>query len=276
MRAMPSTVLLLAGNRGGIDPVAAVASVPHKALAPVDGQPLIAHVLRTLSAMPEIHHILLVCDDPEALRRAEAVTDAEAKGILVMMPAAASPSRSVAAILDKAEFAPPMLVTTADAALLTPEMVRHFWAALPADADIAAAVTSGGGVRSRFPESRRTFLKFRDGDFCGCNLFALTSVDARRVVAFWRRLEDHRKRPLAMAAMVGPGVILAYLLRRLSLASAARHLSRRTTARAAIVPIPFPEAAVDVDKPADIAVAERVLAERRAKVPATPSPEGRS
>ena len=42
------------------------------------------------------------------------------------------------------------------------------------------------------------------------------------------------------------------------------HIARRTGARAAIVPIPFPAAAVDVDKPADLPVVESVLARRLA------------
>jgi len=258
----PATVLLLAGSRGVADPVAVAAGVPHKALAPVHGQPMIAHVLAALTAMPEVRRIVLVCDQPDQLRRADAVAHAEASGVLTMAPAGPSPSRSILDSLDRPEASPPLLVATADAPLLTPEFVRHFWSAVPADADIAAAVTAGAGIRARFPGSRRTFLRFSDGDFCGCNLFALRTPEARRVVAFWRRLEDHRKQPLTMAAMLGPGMILRYLLRRLSLDDAARHISRRTGTRAAIVAIPFPEAAVDVDRPGDLPVAEQVLAER--------------
>lgn len=258
----PSTVLLLAGSRGVADPVATAAGVPHKALAPLRGRPMIAHVLAALRDLPELRRIVLVCDDPHLLRTAEAVARAETDGVLVMAAAAASPSRSILDCLDRGDLAPPALVTTADAPLLTPAFVHAFWAAVPAGADIAAAVTAGAGIRARFPGSRRTFLRFSDGDYCGCNLFALATPEARRVVALWRRLEDHRKQPLKMAALLGPTVILRYLLRRLSLQAAAAHVSRRAGVGAAIVPIPFPEAAVDVDKPGDLAVAEAVLAER--------------
>src|SRR5690606_25615867 len=120
-------VLLLAGSRGVTDPVAAAAGVPHKALAPVGGQPMIAHVLAALTAMPELERIVLVCDQPEALRAAEAVARAEAAGVLTMAPAGPSPSRSILASLDRPEVTTPLLVATADAPLLTPEVVRHFW-----------------------------------------------------------------------------------------------------------------------------------------------------
>lgn len=259
---MPPAVLLLAGNRRTADPVAAASGVPHKALAPVAGRPMIEHVLAALRAVPEIRRIVLVCDDPDVLRRAAAVAAAEADDVLTMAQAGPSPSRSILDCLDRGDILTPALVTTADAPLLTPEIVRGFWSAVPAGADIAAAVAAGDAIRARFPGSRRTFLRFGDGDYCGCNLFALTTPEARRVVALWRRLEDHRKQPLKMAALLGPGVILRYLLRRLTLAGAARHVSRRTGTRAAIVPIPFPEAAVDVDKPGDLPVAEAVLTGR--------------
>jgi CTP:molybdopterin cytidylyltransferase MocA len=43
-----------------------------------------------------------------------------------------------------------------------------------------------------------------------------------------------------------------------------RALSRRSGARLAVVALPFAEAAIDVDKPADLALAEAALARREA------------
>lgn len=256
-------VLLLAGSRGGADdPVAVAAGVAHKALAPVTGQPMIAHVLETLRNVPEIGRIVLLCDQPAVMRAVPAVAAAAAAGQLAFAPAAASPARSVLAGLDRPEAVLPVLVMTADAPLLTPAALHAFLAEVPATADIAAAVASGDAVRRRFPGSRRTFLRFRDGDVSGCNLFLIQTPQGRRAVEFWQRLEAHRKRPLVMAALLGPAVVLGYGLRCLTQAGAMRHLSRRTGANAALVTIPFPEAAVDVDKPADLVLAEAVLAER--------------
>lgn len=256
------SVLLLAGSRGGSDPVAVAAGVVHKALAPVAGRPMIAHMLETLQAVPAIGRIVLLCDAPEALRAVPAVAEAEAAGRLTFAPAAASPARSVLAGLDRPETALPALVMTADAPLLTPAALSAFLAGVPPAVDIAAAVASGDAVRQRFPENRRTFLRFRDGDVSGCNLFLIRTPEGRRAVAFWQRLETHRKRPLVMAALVGPGVILGYCLRRLTQAGAMRQLFRRTGAKGALVTIPYPEAAVDVDRPADLVLVEKVLAER--------------
>ena len=51
---------------------------------------------------------------------------------------------------------------------------------------------------------RRPFLRFRDGEVSGCNLFALMTPRARAALTYWRLLEAKRKRPWRMAWAVGP------------------------------------------------------------------------
>jgi hypothetical protein len=53
-------------------------------------------------------------------------------------------------------------------------------------------------------------------------------------------------------------VVLRYLLGRLSLKDASRHISRRMGLQAGVVILPFPEAAVDVDSVGDWQVAQRI------------------
>ena len=120
-------------------------------------------------------------------------------------------------------------------------------------------------VLAGFPDTRRTWLRFRDGAFSGCNLFLLAETEgAARAVGFWRRVEAERKRPLAMARLLGPLTLLRFALGRLALRDALDALERRCGARLAAVEMPFADAAVDVDKPADLALAEAALRARRA------------
>ncbi len=85
---------------------------------------------------------------------------------------------------------------------------------------------------------------------------------AAPAAAFWSHLERHRKRPWRLIAAVGPAALLRFLLGRLSLAGALAILSRRAGARIAPVVMPFAEAAIDVDKPADLTLAEAILRRR--------------
>jgi CTP:molybdopterin cytidylyltransferase MocA len=62
-----------------------------------------------------------------------------------------------------------------------------------------------------------------------------------------------------MARMLGTVPLLRYALGWLTLRAALDALERRCDTRLAVVEMPFGAAAVDVDKPADLLLAERWL-----------------
>ncbi len=268
--ALP-TVLVLAGRRQGrADPLAAAAGVANKALLPLAGTPMILHVLAALQGCPALGRIIVSAEPGDRiLERAGSPPGVEERA------SGPSPSGSVAAAL--AEFGAPLLVTTADHALLTPEMLAFLLAAVPdgpdldgahlggtplGGADAVAAVARSDTVLAAYPGAQRTWLRFRGGAFSGCNLFLLRTPAASRAVAFWQQVEGHRKQPLAMARLVGATGLLGYALRLLTLPGAVRLLERRVGARLAAVELPFADAAIDVDKPADLLLVEQALAQR--------------
>jgi GTP:adenosylcobinamide-phosphate guanylyltransferase len=249
---MSWTAVVLAGSRGAADPVAQAGGVSHKAFAAVAGKPMIAHVLDTLAAAPSIDGIVVVIERsaPELPRPGVRRIDA-----------ARSPSSSALAGFEAAGA--PVLVTTADHPLLTVEMVEHFIAAVTGSGtDVAAGVALRPVVEQAGSTARRTYLRFRDGEASGCNLFALMTPRARVALTYWRLLEAKRKHPLRMAWAVGPFTLVRYALGLLSIRAAAAALGRAAGCRAALIVLPFPDAAHDVDKPADLAFAEARLAAR--------------
>ncbi|MBP2293397.1 nucleotidyltransferase family protein [Azospirillum rugosum] len=256
------TAIVLAGSRGPTDPVAVAAGVSHKALAPVAGVPMLARVLETLSTVPRIERIIVPIERPELVLEHPAFAPFLERGTVTVIPAASSPSRSVLAALDAVPSPFPCLVTTADHPLLTPAMVEHFWTHLPSDADAAVGLARSETIRAAYPETRRTYLRFSEGAYSGCNLFALRTAAARTVVSFWRRVEQDRKKPWRMIRMLGPGTLLSYALGRLRLDTALATFGRRTGTVLAAVDMPFANAAVDVDRPDDLTLADAILAGR--------------
>ena len=95
---------------------------------------------------------------------------------------------------------------------------------------------------------------------CGC----AATPEARRVAAFWIRAEQFRKRPWRLVAALGPMAVLLFGLGRLDLDAAFARISRAAQARVRPVRLPFPEAAIDVDRPADLALVSRILSQRDA------------
>jgi CTP:molybdopterin cytidylyltransferase MocA len=183
-----------------------------------------------------------------------------ADGAVTLIDAASTPSRSVLAALGTLPL--PLLFATADHPLLSAAMIDHFCAAVPVDADAAVAVVRASLLQRSYPNAIRTYYRFAGEGYSGCNLFLLQSPDALRVVELWTRLERHRKQPWRLIAEVGPIALLRFLLGRLDLEGAMHHLSTRVGAKVRAVEMPFAEAAIDVDKPADLELAEAILARR--------------
>ncbi|MEZ5865622.1 MAG: nucleotidyltransferase family protein [Geminicoccaceae bacterium] len=245
--------LVLAGQRPEGDPMAAAAGIALKAFLPVAGRPMLERVLDALKGVPAIGRIAVSIPDPGALagRNVEALATA------------ASPSLSVLAALG--HLPPPVLVTTADHALLTPAIIETFLAGADrSEADLVVGVVERRQIEALVPETRRTYWRFRDGAYSGANLFHLRNEQALAAIAFWRRVESERKRPWRIVRAFGPGLLLGYLLRRHSLAEALRRASAVVGCRVAALALPFGEAAIDVDKPADLVLVERLLRARAA------------
>jgi GTP:adenosylcobinamide-phosphate guanylyltransferase len=250
--------LVLAASRPQ-DPVARHAGQSHKALVRVAGVPMLVRVLRALQQSRSIGGVAVCVEADAPLAGAAPELDRLlAGGAVTRIDAAASPSRSVLRALGTLPL--PLLITTADHPLLSAAMVDHFCDAVPAEAAAAVAVVRASLLQHGYPDAIRTYYRFAGEGYSGCNLFLLQSPDALRVVEFWTRLEQHRKRPWRLIAEVGPLALLRFLLGRLDLAGAMRHLSARVGAEVRAVEMPFAEAAIDVDKPADLALVERIAA----------------
>jgi CTP:molybdopterin cytidylyltransferase MocA len=248
--------LILAGSRGPNDPVAALGGVPHKALTPIAGRPMLAFVLDAVRGVPEVERIFICIDAETDLR---AVTNGTAFN---RIPPANSPAASVAAALQAIDGDRPLLITTADHPLLTPQIIAHFLSQAPQDADLCVGLAEAEAITKAFPESKRTFYHLAGRGYSGCNLFLARRPGAIRVAEYWRRMEGHRKNPLRLVREIGIGALIRYALGLLSLDGAFSHVSKLTGARIAPVILPFAEAATDVDKPSDHVLVEGILKRR--------------
>jgi len=250
------TVLVLAGSRpGACDPVAEAEGVPHKVLAQVEGMTLLERVVRAAREFgaPEV-----------AVSANHPAVEAEARRLgATLLPTASGPSESVAAAFER--YGAPLLVTTADHALLEAGWLRALIARAPAEADVALMLARRDLVEQAAPGTRRTWLRLADGQWSGCNLFLLARPAAARAAAAWREVEAERKRPWRLARRLGLATLLGYALGRLTMAAAIARLGRRIGVRAVLVPALDGRAAIDVDKPEDLALARRLAADGPAR-----------
>jgi len=269
------TAVVLAGRRGASDELAdALASTTtqrHHALAEVHGVPMLARVIRALRESDRIGPIVISIDEPDVLADVPELLTLQREGVLDVRRSADSPSRSVSEALAAAAGSA-VLVVTADHALLTPAMLDHFLEHATDDADVWVGVVTSDVIRAEYPETQRTYLKFRNDWISGANLFFFRTPEAARAAEFWVRAERFRKQPWRLVGVFGPGALLAFLLRRLGFDAALDRVSEAIGARVRAVRMPFAEAAIDIDRPADLELADRILAGREGEVRAPARP----
>ena len=244
----PFTAIILAGKRPGKDSVAEAAGVACKSFAPIDGRPMVHRVLDALADARQIGKRIL-CGPSQSLIMQEPQLKARIeKGEVKWIDSQPTPSLSTYHALQTFPKDKPVLITTADHALLTPQIVDYFCSEtrrLPSD--VAAGLTAYDGVMDAFPETRRTAIKFKDGAYCGCNLFGFLTPRSDRAAQFWRQIEQERKKPLRMMRILGWWTIVRYLLGRISLDNGLEELSNKMQVNISAVLLPFPQVAIDVD-----------------------------
>lgn len=250
---MSVSVLILAGQREGVvDPLCAAAGVERKAIIPINGKPMIEYVLDALSAAK--------LNSPFHVSGFDAAYDNR----LSQSPSAPGPAGSAyAALMDGISF--PCLMTTCDHPLLTQEMLGIFISkAKESGADFCVGFAEKSVIQPAYPDVKRTYWNFSDMPVSGCNLFYIANEKGLAVIEFWKQAQHLRKQPIKLARTVAWGLLFKYLLGRLTLSEAFGYVSKRLNISTSPILIPIAEAAIDVDKPSDKDLVERILAETAA------------
>lgn len=178
-----------------------------------------------------------------------------------VIPAAGSPAKSVSRFFEVAGDAWPILVTTADHPLLTREMVDYFCRETLKDmTDITVGMASRTTTSKAYPATRRTFFKFRDDQWCGCNIFGMNTPKVLDVVKFWASCENHRKQPMKVVRRFGLMNLLGVLMGRWSVHEAFQRGASRFDMTARPISMPWAEAAIDVDTLEDLVLVNSILA----------------
>lgn len=241
--------------RPGGDSFASAHGVPAKALIPVGGAGMIARPLAALLSSDSISDVTILTQRPELLTAAVPSDPNLRFGV-----SGATIAATLLDILADPATRFPLLVTTADHVLLTPAMIAQFTRDA-AGADLAIGLVERTPLMARLPDTRRTWIAMKGGAYSGANLFAFGSPNAARAVALWREVEQDRKKGWKLLTVLGvPGLL--GILRLRTLADVLRAMSGKLGLSIRAVEMDDPVAAVDVDKPADLVLAERIMAER--------------
>ena len=247
------TAVVLAGSRPGVDPFAQSYGTDLKALIPVGGVPMVRRPVTALLESAGIASIRVMAQQPDRIAKA-----LPADRRIAVQVSGATIASTLEALCADAGVQWPVLVTTADHALLTPGIVADFLAKSQG-ADIAIGVVSRDVLLKRLPQTKRTWLKFCGGAYSGANLFLLGGPQVRPAIELWRASEQNRKKAWRMMLMLGFSGFVGAVLRLRTLQQTLDAIGRKLALAIRAVELSDPLAAVDVDKPEDHELVTAIL-----------------
>ncbi|AOY58124.1 conserved uncharacterized protein [Desulfococcus multivorans] len=221
---------------------------------------MVLRVLDALSAAESIGNQILCGPGRDIVDGNSELAARIASGRIRWIGNKATPSTSACHAMQSLSPGTPVLLTTADHALLKAFIVDHFCAeAQRTGCDIVAALARRDDVTAAYPETRRTAYRLGGTAYCSCNLFAFLTPGGRNAADFWRRVENLRKNPFRVVNAFGWISTLRYLTARLTLSEALGRASRVMGLKVGAVVMPYPEAAIDVDSVSDWRIAESIV-----------------
>jgi GTP:adenosylcobinamide-phosphate guanylyltransferase len=227
-----------------------------KALLKIGDKLMIQWVLDALDQADTIDGIIVVgCEDRQS--------EMHSQKIITFKPASEDIiqnfQRGAEAVLEHNPDAKSVAVVSSDIPMLTADGVN--WVinqTLDANLDIYYCVVDQKQMEKRFPDSARSYVKLRDMNVCGGDLSVINLDLYKSRKEFWRKIFEARKSYLHQASLIGFDILLLLLLRRLTLEDVVQKVTQRLDITGKGLISPFPELAMDIDKPhqAEIALAE--------------------
>ncbi|MEM7271373.1 MAG: hypothetical protein AAF401_19230 [Pseudomonadota bacterium] len=228
--------VVLAGDRNPKDPVARAGLTPHKSAAPVGDRRLIDFPLAALGAMMDEGRIgrIIVALAPGAPEPAPGPWDCIEAG------------DDVISSVDRAyqTVGAPLLVTTCDAAMLTPEILTEFLDRSEDGPELSAAIIPAALAEPTPEAPPRPTFALKEGRYVGANLFAIAT--ATPAPAF-EGLAKLNRRPTQMLASA-----LSWKLRPPTIATVEAKAAKRLGCSAQIVELSASEAGFEVNTALDL------------------------
>lgn len=224
-----------------------------KATIKLGGRLMIEYVVEALAAAPGAGRILVVGnEDPLKRVLGERVWRVE--------PASDSMLANLRLGVDVFADSEWLLVASCDIPLIGPDMIGRFvetCGGLPGD--IFAALLAKEVFAEKFPTTKRTYGRVKEGMFTTGNVFLLKPSALRNN---WGHIDDviaSRKSPLKLVRLIGFMNIILFLFKQLSIPRAEKTVQKILGVEGHVAPCMDPEIGIDVDKVVDYELVKSIL-----------------
>lgn len=228
-----------------------------KAMLEIGEKPMIQWVLDALDQANTIDRIVIVgCEDQQ--------DEIHSEKVITFKPSTEDIienfQQGAKAVLEHNPEGKSVAVVSSDIPMITPEMVNWIISSsLPASDDLYYCVVEQSQMEKRFPNSARSYVKLRDMNVCGGDLAIINMDLYKSRKDFWRKIFEARKSYLDQARLIGFDILLLLLMRRLTLADTVEKVTHRLNITGQGLICPYPEIAMDIDKPHQLEIARREL-----------------
>ncbi len=243
--------IVLAGGHGG--DIEKKFGVSHRALLVIRGKFMIEYVIEALRDVSSIGKIVVVGSVEDFKSRIGNKVNG------VVQPGK-NPFESTLNGLKALKPGGKVLVVASDLPLLRGEMIEDFFLRCEKrKADFYYPIIRKETYEEKIGRGKRTFVRVREGCFTGGNLFFLDPRVMEEKQEWIAQMVENRKKPLAMAQVLGVKIILKYLLKRLCIEDVEKRVEKVLGMRGLAVITPYPEIGFDVDKVEHVDVAKDLL-----------------
>lgn len=153
-----------------------------------------------------------------------------------------------------------VMVASCDIPLITAKVIEDFIdLSSSIDADIIYPIIPKDVVERRYPETKRTYAKMKEGRFTGGNIMVVCPRAVLKNSDLVKQAYALRKSPLKLSRKLGPKFIMKFLTKSLSVAEAEQRVGEMLNAKSRAVVVSHPEIGIDVDKVEDLEFVQKIL-----------------
>ena len=235
---MYDTVILAAGRLEA--DLKSLCNVESKAYLPINGNMMVQYVINVLRDVPGLTKIIMTVPSDKVPGGLDSSVDSICLGGRTMID-----SLKNALELCSTDY---VLVIPCDVPLLTCEAVTDFLSLCKKrTADFYYNYVSKENSEKLYPALRHTYMKLKDGIFCGGSLVLIKRSEFAKGEKLFRSLTNSRKNILALVKILGITTIFKFLTHQLSVSDIEKRASHILSCNVAGIESSFAQTAFNVD-----------------------------
>lgn len=241
-------ILILAGKQFNKDK-----SSTNKALVEIRGKKIVEYVVDVVKKIEGVSKIFIVSnkDDLKEMPFFEKEYMIESDGTII---------ENILTAVKEIGYDKNILICSSDIPMITLEAVNDFLSKTKnSDIQIYYPIVKESASKSKYPEMKRTYIRLKEGNFTGGNIFYLDPLIFKNNLKRVSALLEARKKPIKMAYLLGPAFLIRFIAGRVTIQEIEKKILRLIKIKGRAIVSDYPEISCDIDKPGDFIVATAYL-----------------